>query len=568
MTSIAAARARPKEGAERHQTLLVAHQRLMILLLLFVFAALLVVGRILQFGIFGDDDGGRVAARIASRGDIVDRNGEILAQTIDAWSIGIHANTLLSRPEELAPKLAALMPEKTEAEYLAILRSKTRFTYLRRRALPELVAQVNALGEPAIEFAREPQRLYPQGSLATHVLGYADFEGRGVTGLERVFDERLLSPSAKAHPVQLALDVRVQGVLEAELADAMTKQQAVGATGLVMDVHTGEIIAMVSLPTYNPNLPRSAGGANDDRRRNNLTQSVYELGSTFKPLTVANAIDSGTITSMATRINASSNLHVGGFTIHDDEPGRWYTIPEVLIHSSNIATAQIADTLGKDRMEAMFHRLHFDGPPDIELKERGHPIWPTYWARTTVMTTAYGHGIAITPLQLASAYSALVNGGIWRPATLMKLAPHQVPQGSRVFSQAASDRMRQLLRMTVQWGTGKFANADGLRVGGKTGTAERPTGGGYSKTLQVTTFAAAFPMDAPRYVVLTMLDSPKGSAETYMVRTAAYTSAPVAGKVIARIGPMLGVRPDNGRDIDTTELLPLVAKAQVSAATQ
>jgi cell division protein FtsI (penicillin-binding protein 3) len=243
-------------------------------------------------------------------------------------------------------------------------------------------------------------------------------------------------------------------------------------------------------------------------------------------------------------------------------------VPEVLIHSSNIATAQIADQLGKDRMEHMFRALHFDGPPDIELKERGRPIWPTFWARTTVMTTAYGHGIAITPLQLASAYAALVNGGVWRPATLMKLSPDKVPQGSRVFSQAASDRMRQLLRMIVQWGTGKFANADGLRVGGKTGTAEKPTNGGYSKSLQVTTFAAAFPMDAPRYVVLTMLDSPKGSAESYGVRTAAYTAAPVAGKVIARIGPMLGIRPDNSRDIDTTELLPLVAKAQVSAATQ
>ncbi|CAM3106993.1 Peptidoglycan synthase FtsI [Sphingomonas antarctica] len=567
MTSLAVAPARPREGAERHQTLLVAHQRLMMLLLLFIFGSLVIVARIIGFGLFADDPG-IIAARIAARGDIVDRNGQVLAQTIDAWSIGIHANVLLTRPEDLAPKLAALMPERSEAEYLAILKSKTRFTYLRRRALPELVAQVNALGEPAIEFAREPQRLYPQGSLATHVLGYADFEGRGATGLERVFDERLRDPAMKGHPLQLALDVRVQGVLEAELADAMTKQQAVGATGLVMDVHTGEIIAMVSLPTYNPNLPSSAGGANDDRRRNNLTQSVYELGSTFKPLTVANAIDSGTIMSMATRYNASANLHVGGFTIHDDEPGRWYTVPEVLIHSSNIATAQIADQLGKDRMEGMFRRLHFDGPPDIELKERGHPIWPTFWARTTVMTTGYGHGIAITPLQLATAYAALVNGGVWRPATLMKLSPDKVPQGSRVFSQAASDRMRQLLRMVVQYGTGKFANADGLRVGGKTGTAERPTHGGYSKTLQVTTFAAAFPMDAPKYVVLTMLDSPKGSAESYGVRTAAYTSAPVAGKVIARIGPMLGIRPDNGRDIDTSDLLPLVAKAQAALAAQ
>ncbi len=354
MIAIAANAERPREGADRAQTLIVAHQRLMMLLLLFAFVSLVIVVRIIGLGVFGDDDRRAVAARIAGRGDIVDRNGQVLAQTIDAWSVGIHADKLLARPEDLAPKLAALMPEKNEAEYLKLLRSRTPFTYLRRRALPELIAQVNALGEPAFEFQREPQRLYPQGSLATHVLGYADFEGRGQMGLERAFDERLRDPANKGHPLQLALDVRVQGVLEAELADAMVKQQAVGATGLVMDVHTGEIVAMVSLPTYNPNLPRSAGGANDDRRRNNLTQSVYELGSTFKPLTVANAIDQGTITSMAARYNASANLHVGGFTIHDDEPGRWYSVPEVLIHSSNIATAQIADALGKDRMEHMF----------------------------------------------------------------------------------------------------------------------------------------------------------------------------------------------------------------------
>ena len=243
--------------------------------------------------------------------------------------------------------------------------------------------------------------------------------------------------------------------------------------------------------------------------------------------------------------------------------------PEVLIHSSNIATAQIADQLGKDRMEAMFHRLHFDGPPDIELKERGHPIWPTYWARTTVMTTAYGHGIAITPLQLATAYAALVNGGIWRPATLMKLTPAQVPQGSRVFSQAASDRMRQLLRMTVQWGTGKFANADGLRVGGKTGTAERPTGGGYFEDAAGHDLRRRFPDGRAALCRPDHARQSQGQRGKAMASAPPPTPPPRSPEKSLRGSARCSASvPTMVADIDTTELLPLVAKAQVSAATQ
>ena len=559
MTTLIAQPPRTRALGQRQASLVVAHQRLMIIMLLFVAAVTMIAGRLLWLTISTDGNAAVGAiSLIPKRGDIVDRNGQVLARTIDAWSIGIHANKLLNDPEDLAPKLAALMPERSEAEYLAILQSGARFTYLRRRALPDLVAKINALGEPAMAYAREPERLYPQTTLAVHALGYTDFDGRGVTGMERVLNERLTNPLTRGTPVALSIDSRVQAAMESELSAAMVDQQAKGATGLVLDVHTGELIAMVSLPVYNPNKP---GESSDDARRNNVTQSVYELGSTFKPITVANAIESGTLGPMSRRFDATAPLKVGGFTIHDEHSaGRWLNATETLIHSSNIATARIADELGEARTAALFRKLHFDTAPDIELKERGRPIWPAYWGRTTVMTVGYGHGIAVTPLHLAAAYAALVNGGIWRPSTLLKIAPGKAPQGTRVFSQATSDRLRQMLRMIVLDGTGRKADVPGLRVGGKTGTADKAAGGGYAKHSTISTFASAFPMDAPRYVVVAMLDDPRGSAESSGQRTAAWTVAPVANKVIARIGPLLGVTPDLGRDIDVSELNALIWK--------
>jgi cell division protein FtsI (penicillin-binding protein 3) len=237
-------------------------------------------------------------------------------------------------------------------------------------------------------------------------------------------------------------------------------------------------------------------------------------------------------------------------------------MPEALVHSSNIVTAQIADQMGQARMEAMFRKLHFDSAPDIELKERGRSIWPYSWSRATTMTVGYGHGIAVTPLHLASAYAALVNGGVWRPATLMKIDPGKAPKGSRVFSEATSDTIRGMLRLVVLDGTGRKADADGLRVGGKTGTGEKPGVGGYAKHSNISTFAGAFPMDAPRYVVLAMLDDPRGSAQSAGQRTAGWTVAPVVSKVVSRIGPMLGVMPDANREVDLSRLNPLIWKAR------
>lgn len=560
MTTLVARPHRTRHAGFRQQSIATAHQRLMQLMLLFMAGALVVAMKLAWLGMVPDRAraGAAEQSLLAGRADIVDRNGEVLARTIDAWSIGVHPDRLLGEPEVLAPQLARLMPERSEAEYLKILKSGLRFTYLRRRALPELVAQVNALGEPAMAYAREPERLYPQTTLAAHVIGYTDFDGRGVTGMERVLDKELSDPERGGKPIALAIDNRVQAAMESELYSAMTKLQAIGATGLVMDVRTGEIISLVSLPVFNPN---KVGQADPESLRNNVTQSVYELGSTFKPLTMALALDKGVVTNVARRFDATEPVMVGRFKIKDDHPsGRWLNIPEALIHSSNIVTARVADEIGKDRMDEMFKSLGFYEPPFIELKEKGRPLKPMYWGRATTMTTGYGHGIAVTPLHLASAYAALVNGGIWRPATLNKLSPGRVPKGRRVFSAHTSEQMRKMLRLIVLDGTGKKGDAFGFRVGGKTGTAEKPGDGGYNKHVNVSTFAAAFPMDAPRYVVLAMLDAPKGNAETYGLTTAAWTAAPVVSKVIARTGPMLGVYPDATKEIPLGDMTPLIWK--------
>ncbi|MFK4875281.1 penicillin-binding transpeptidase domain-containing protein, partial [Novosphingobium sp. ZW T3_23] len=292
---------------------------------------------------------------------------------------------------------------------------------------------------------------------------------------------------------------------------------------------------------------------------NRVTNQVYELGSTFKPITVAAALDAGNITDLRRRWPATP-LHVGKFTIHDlHNYGSSLNVLETLIHSSNTVTAHIADELGGARLKKTMESLAMNQRPFVELPARGFPLWPRgEWPRLRTMTVAYGHGIAVTPLHLASAYASLVNGGIWRPATLKKLEPSQVPAGRRVFTAATSARMRQLLRMIVSYGTGRKADAPGFRVGGKTGSAEKPGVGGYRKHSLVATFAAAFPMDRPRYVVIAMMDEPQGTEATSFQRTAAWNSAPVIQRVVPRIGPLLGVMPDETRDIDISDLKPLI----------
>lgn len=536
-----------------------AHFRLMVLLLVFLAVFTIIVGRLISFGILEEAQPERQSSAVfvPPRGDIVDRNGVPLARTIQGYAVRVVPERLLGDKEILARQLAEIFPDTSAAEFLSTLKGP-RPTYLRRRALPHEVKQVHALGEIGIEFPREDERLYPQGNMAAHVLGYVNADGDGVMGMERALNDRLKDENLRGQPATLSIDSRVQAALESELMSAMTSLQARGAAGIILDVHSGEVMALASLPVFDPNKIRKS---TMKYQTNEVTQSVFELGSTFKPLTVAAALDAGTVTDLAVRYDATKPIRIGGFSISDDHSqNRFLNVPEALVHSSNVVTARIADNLGKEGMEDMIRRLGFDERPHIELAERGQPLWPQSWGRVTNMTIAYGHGIAVTPLHLASAYAALVNGGIWRPATLLKVKPDEEAKGRRVFKAATSARMRQLLRMIVSDGTGRKADAPGYRIGGKTGSAEKPSNGGYSKNSLISTFAAAFPMDNPRYAIIIMLDEPKGNAESAYQRTAGWTAAPVVRKLVPRVGPMLGVVPDEHRDVDVSELTPLLWK--------
>lgn len=560
----------------RHRTLTMAKARALIVLALFALVAMSALLRISWLGLFSES--GRqfsfADALTPARGEIVDRNGEVLARDFSAYALWFKPDEMEDGPplvhsrEEVARALVRIFPDLSYRQVLAKLASKEG-VHLRERILPEEANRVHALGEPAIQIPREPDRIYPQGSMAAHVLGFVDPDSRGQVGMESHFDEYLTSEQTRSQPAQLSIDVRVQGALEDELGWGMAMSNAKGAAGVILDVDTGEVVALASLPAFNPNkVVASDKWVSDDMARqghaanvfNRVTNQVYELGSTFKPITVAAALDAGTIRDLGKRYASGRPIEIGGFSIRDSHAlGGSLNVPETLIHSSNIATAHIADELGGRRLKRSMEVLGMNERPYIELPAKGFPLWPKgKWSRVTTMTVAYGHGIAVTPLHLASAYAALVNGGVWRPATLRKLRASEVPRGRRVFKAATSARMRQMLRMIVVYGTGRKANAPGYRIGGKTGSAEKPGVGGYRRSSLVSTFAAAFPMDRPRYVIIAMLDEPQGTLATSGQRTAAWNAAPVVARVVPRIGPILGIMPDETRDVDISDLMPLI----------
>jgi cell division protein FtsI (penicillin-binding protein 3) len=503
-------------------------------------------------------------ALLPPRGEITDRNGVPLARAFPAYSLwfdpkamGDAGSPLVRSPQEVVRELKAIFPDINEARMATRLASG-RSGYLRRRILPEEANKVFALGEVALEIPRETDRHYPQGTLAAHALGYVVEDKGGKLGMEQVLEDRLSDPDTRGTPVALSLDVRVQGALEDELRRGMLATNAIGAAGIVLDVDTGEVMAMASLPEFDPNTAGAAGAKNVFNR---VTNGVYELGSTFKPISVAAAMDAGVVGDLSKQWNAAP-VPVGSRTIKDSHSlGASLNVPQALVHSSNTVTARVADALGPEKMRRAMMDLGMDRRPFIELSAKGKPIWPAgNWSRVTNMTVGFGHGLSVTPLHLASAYAAMVNGGIWRPSTLMKLDPADVPRGRRVFKESTSSRMRQMLRMISLYGTGRSADAPGYRVGGKTGSAEKAGVGGYNKTKLVSSFAAAFPMDAPRYVVVVLVDEPKGTIASSFQRTAAFTSAPIVGRLVPRIGPMLGVQPDESRDVDISDLRYLVDK--------
>ena len=550
----------------RRRFLLTARLRVLLVGLVFVAIAIAALLRIAYIGVVqpAPTHQSMADALLPPRGEITDRNGVPLARAFPAYALWFNPRAmddggapLVRDPAMVAKDLKAIFPDLDAYEVEQKLRSG-RGGYLRRRVLPEDANKVLEIGELALELPRESDRHYPQGSLAAHVLGYIAADGHGRVGMESVLDEQLLDPARRGRPSALSIDVRVQGALEDELRRGMLSVNAVGAAGIVLDVDSGEVLALASLPEFDPNRIDAEG---EKLMFNRVTNQVYELGSTFKPLTVAAAIDSGALTDLSKTWSAAP-FQVSGFTIRDSHGmGAYINAPNTLIHSSNVGTARIVDEIGPKAMKRYMEDLGLNERPYIELPARGFPIWASgEWPRLRAMTVGYGHGIAVTPLHLASAYAAMVNGGIWRPATLHKIAPGKEPRGRRVFKASTSARMNQLLRMIAVYGTGRNADAPGFRVGGKTGSAEKPGAGGYKKTSLVSTFAAAFPMDDPRYVVIAMLDEPKGTIASSFQRTAAWNAAPIVGRLVPRIGPQLGVLPDENRDIDLTDVAPLVGE--------
>lgn len=548
----------------RYRSVLTARWRVIWIAVIFAAVALAALARIAWLGVAGEAPRSTSLedALLPPRGEITDRHGVPLARAFPAYALwfnpqamGDSGTPLVHAPADVARALIRIFPDMNEAR-LAERLASGRQGYLRRRLLPEEANQVFGLGEIALEIPRETDRHYPQGSLAAHVLGYVVEDEGGKIGMEQVLDVRLNNPDLRGQPVALSIDVRVQGALEDELRKGMLATNAIGAAGIVLDVDTGEVMAMASLPEFDPNTADASGAPNVFNR---VTNGVYELGSTFKPITIAAAIDAGVVRDLSKTWDATP-VQVAGRSLKDLKPkGAGLNVPQALVYSSNTVTARVADELGPERLRRTLIDLGMDQRPFIELPARGLPIFPKgNWARITNMTVSYGHGLAVTPLHLASAYAAMVNGGIWRPSTMMKLEAKDVPRGKRVFKESTSSRMRQMLRMISMYGTGRSANAVGYRVGGKTGSAEKNSGGVYKKTTLVSSFAAAFPLDRPRYVVVVVIDEPRGTAASSYQRTAAWTAEPVVGKLVPRIGPMLGVLPDNARDVDISDLRYLV----------
>lgn len=556
----------------RYSLLVTARMRLLIIIAIFALVAGMAMLRIGYLGVVGAPKGQTTLeeALLPPRGEITDRNGTPLARTFPAYALWFNprameddGSPLVGDPLEVAERLKVIFPDLDVERTVRVLTSE-RGGYILRRVLPEDANRVFELGEVALELPREYDRHYPQGSLGAHILGYV-MEGDnrrlvGHLGMEKVLDPQLSDPQTRAEPVALSIDLRVQGALEDELGRGMLATQAKGAAGIVLDVDTGEIMAMASLPAFDPNLSSAQHSPNIYNRATNAT---YELGSTFKPLTIAAAIDAGVVRDLSAQWDATPIEIAGRRLAEPKDLGQSINVAEALAYSSNTVTMRIADELGEARMRQVMMDLGMKDPPPIELGARGTPQWAQErpngtWSRLTNMTVSYGHGIAVTPLHLANAYAAMVNGGIYRPATLHRIEPGTAPRGTRVFKASTSSRMRQLMRMISIYGTGRSANSPGYRVGGKTGSAEKARRGGYAQTALISSFAAAFPMERPRYVVVTVLDEPRGTLASSGQRTAAFTAAPIVGQLIPRIGPMLGVRPDATRDVDISDLRNLI----------
>lgn len=480
------------------------------------------------------------AALPGQRATITDRNGQPMAISLN--TVALYADPRqIGDPQQAAAELKKVLPKLDLDETVARLKSDKKFVYLAREITPRDEYLINNLGIPGVDFQPIQHRQYPLGRTAAQVLGGVNVDEHGFAGVESYFDKRLSTDNT---PLRLSIDLQVQAVVDEELQKAKDEFDAIGGCGIVMDVHTGEVLAMVSLPDYDANDVRNAA---PDDRFNRCAEGTYEPGSTFKLQTASMALDDGVV-HIWDQFDAAHPIHIGRFTITDFEgKHRWLYLPEVLAYSSNLGAAHIAEAVGADRQRAFLKAMGMFGRTGIQLPESALPIIQpaSAWKEVVTMTVGFGHGISLTPLHIVRGTAAVANGGILVQPTLLAKPPDAPETGVRVMQQSTSDIMRKLMRLVVTDGFGKAAEVAGYYPGGKTGTAEKVQAhGGYRKHANVSAFMSVFPMNAPRFAVYIMLDDPKGNKSTYGYSTAGWVSAPAAGKVISRIGPILGLLPD------------------------
>ncbi len=535
---------RPRE-AVGGEALEVGRNRLLAIAGVFAVVCLILAARLVEVSVLHgagslEAGAGADADAVVSRADIVDRNGVVLATSLRTASLYADPRQLID-PAAAAAGISAVLPELGRGALLAKLSSDRTFVWLKRNLTPKQQYAINRLGIPGIGFITEQRRVYPQGALTAHAVGFTGIDNRGLAGIEKSFEGVLASAGpGRAAPLRLSLDVRVQNALHEELSAAADEFGALGGAGVVLDVRTGEVLALVSLPDFDPNHPSAASA---EALFNRASLGVYEMGSTFKTFTMAMALDSGTI-DLGDGFDATEPLRIARFVIRDDHAkGRWLSVPEIFIYSSNIGAAKMARELGGARQKAFLERLGLLRRAGLEIPEIGRPMWPEPWREINTMTIAFGHGIAVSPVQLASGVAAIVNGGTLAPATLMPGESGQQASGRRVIAADTSALMRRLLRAVVTRGTGSKADAPGYSVGGKTGTARKVGEAGYRRGALLSSFIGVFPIEAPQYIVLAILDEPKGNESTMGFASGGWTAAPVVGRVIDRIAPVLGVAP-------------------------
>ena len=528
-----------------------ARARIGLAILLFAAIYSIIALRLVMFAAASDGRNPHRAATDAiatARPDILDRNGEILATDVRVPSLYAEPRRLID-VDEAVELLTADLTDLDATELRERLSSKRGFVWLKRDITPEQQHEIYRQGLPGIGFLNENKRTYPNGPEVSHVIGHVNIDNQGIAGMEKWLDGHGLAALHMAglatdrlqNPVQLAVDLRVQHALRDELIAAHTKFKTLAAAGLVLDVRTGEIVAMVSEPDYDPNNPHEAL---DPTRINRLTTGVFEMGSTFKAFTIAMALDSGKFT-LKSSFDAHGPMHVGRFQIHDFEPeNRMLTIPEIFTYSSNIGAARTALAMGVDAHKAFLKKMGQLDRLRTELPESAEPIVPRHWGELNTITIAFGHGLSVAPLQALMGVAALMNGGFLIPPTFLKRTEEEARSlGKRVVKPETSEMMRYLMRLNVEKGTARKAEIPGYYIGGKTGTADKVINGHYSKTSVLTDFMAVIPADKPRYLLLIMLDDPKALPETHGFKTSGWNAVPVGGAVVARIAPLLGIEP-------------------------